>query len=88
MWTASRRYHSFYMKCKGNQFKNKYVLIEAIHKAKAEEKRAKELGAQVEARKGKKKRGDVQKEEPMPKAQSSKAPESKKVGAPEAKKSE
>lgn len=50
-------YHSFYMKCKGNQFKNKYVLIEAIHKAKSEEKRAKDLGAQAEAKKAKKKEG-------------------------------
>ena len=46
------------MKCKGNQFKNKYVLIEAIHKAKSEEKRAKDLGAQAEAKKAKKKKED------------------------------
>ena len=44
------------MKCKGNQFKNKYVLIESIHKAKNEEKRKKEVDAQVEARKGRKKK--------------------------------
>jgi large subunit ribosomal protein L19e len=49
------RYHSFYLKCKGNQFKNKYVLIEAIHKTKSEEKRAKEAGVQAEAKKSKKK---------------------------------
>ncbi len=79
-------YHSFYMKCKGNQFKNKYVLIEAIHKAKTEEKRGKDITAQIEARKGKKKRGDVQKEEPMPQTQSAKAPATKKTAAPEAKK--
>jgi large subunit ribosomal protein L19e len=47
-------YHSFYLKCKGNQFKNKYVLIEAIHKAKSEEKRAKDAGVQAEAKKAKK----------------------------------
>ena len=51
-------YHSFYMKSKGNQFKNKYVLIEAIHKAKSEEKRAKDLGAQADAKKAKKKKED------------------------------
>ena len=54
-------YHSFYMKCKGNQFKNKYVLMEAIHKAKSEEKRAKELGAQADAKKAKKKKTDEKK---------------------------
>ena len=48
-------YHSFYMRSKGNQFKNKYVLIEAIHKAKTEQKRGKDLTAQAEAKKGKKK---------------------------------
>lgn len=79
-------YHSFYMKSKGNQFKNKYVLIEAIHKAKAEQKRDKEILAQVEAKKSKKRRGDVQKEEPMPQTQSKKAPEVRKTAAPEAKK--
>ena len=58
------RYHSFYMKCKGNQFKNKYVLIEAIHKAKNEEKRAKDLGPQAEAKKAKKK--EDEKKVPVP----------------------
>ena len=61
------------MKCKGNQFKNKYVLIEAIHKAKNDEKRAKELGAQNDAKKAKKK-----KEEPK-KVIEEKAPEAKKA---------
>ena len=57
-------YHSFYMRSKGNQFKNKYVLIEAIHKTKTEQKRGKDLTAQVDAKKGKKK-PEVQKDKPV-----------------------
>merc|ERR1711935_1070326 len=43
-------YHHFYLAAKGNQYKNKTVLIEAIHKMKAEKKREKELAEQREAR--------------------------------------
>jgi large subunit ribosomal protein L19e len=43
-------YHHFYLASKGNQFKNKSVLIEAIHKTKQEKIREKQLAEQREAR--------------------------------------
>merc|ERR1719436_1137539 len=43
-------YHFFYRTAKGNQYKNKRVLVEAIHKAKAEKMKAKALAEQQEAR--------------------------------------
>ena len=46
-------YHKLYMLCKGNQFKNKRVLMEAIHKMKAETVRERALVEQAEARKAK-----------------------------------
>merc|ERR1712203_1028398 len=46
-------YHYFYRHAKGNAYKNKRVLVEAIHKMKAEKAKAKALQGQQEARKEK-----------------------------------
>merc|ERR1711904_498129 len=46
-------YHFFYRTAKGNQYKNKRVLVEAIHKAKAEKMKVKALEEQQMARKEK-----------------------------------
>jgi large subunit ribosomal protein L19e len=48
-----KMYHKLYLAAKGNQFKNKNVLVEAIHKSKAEVIREADLEAQAEARRAK-----------------------------------
>lgn len=45
-------YHSLYMLSKGNQFKNKTVLLEKIHELKGVAVKEKALSEQADARKG------------------------------------
>jgi len=58
-------HHSLYAKSKGNEFKNKKVLMDHIHHAKSEQVREKSLQAQAEARKEKAKARRAAKDEQL-----------------------
>ena len=87
-------YHKLYLAAKGNQFKNKNVLIESIHKIKAEVIREKELEEQQAARRAKnavrkekrvaRKNAQMGIEEPVP-AKTETAPTPTETAAPTAK---
>eukprot|EP00823_Brevimastigomonas_motovehiculus_P000236 TRINITY_DN10341_c0_g1_i1.p1 TRINITY_DN10341_c0_g1~~TRINITY_DN10341_c0_g1_i1.p1 ORF type:complete len:240 (-),score=80.87 TRINITY_DN10341_c0_g1_i1:49-768(-) len=87
-------YHELYLQVKGNSYKNKRVLIEHIHEAKAEQIRSNAINEQAQARKdrarqrklrkGEKKEEDVKMTDKKAEATKTKT-EDKKAEAPKAK---